>query len=66
MCVYMCSLYNDWLRDGQLRGRSSSPSGSKIFLLSLSSRPVLMAAQPFIQCVWGAVSPGDKAARECS
>jgi hypothetical protein len=37
---------------------SSSPDRGKIFLFSTSSRPVLGPAQPPIQWVQGALSPG--------
>jgi hypothetical protein len=53
--------YSDWLRDGQLRGRSSSPGREKNFLFSMLSRPVLGPTQLPIQ--WepgGAVPPGVK------
>jgi hypothetical protein len=35
------SRYNDWLRAGRPRGRSSSPGGGKNFLSPASSRPAL-------------------------
>jgi hypothetical protein len=34
-------LYRDWLRAGRPRGRGSSPSKVKIFILSTSSRSIL-------------------------
>jgi hypothetical protein len=35
------SWYSDWLRAGRTRGRSSSPSRVKNFLVSTSPRPAL-------------------------
>jgi hypothetical protein len=49
--------YSDWLRASD---RSSSPARGKIFLVSMSSRPVLGPTQPPIQCVPGALPPGIK------
>jgi hypothetical protein len=50
----------DWLRVGRRRGRSSSTCGGKNFLLSMSSGPALGPAQPPIQWVPVALSPGIK------
>jgi hypothetical protein len=52
--------YSDWLQDGRLRGRSSSPGRVKNFLFSTSSRPAVGPTQPPIQWVRGALSPGVK------
>jgi hypothetical protein len=46
------------LRAGLLKGQSSSPGGGKIFLLSMSSRPVLGPTQPPSAWVPGALSLG--------
>jgi hypothetical protein len=54
------SRYNDWLRAGQPKGRSSSPGKIKNFLFSTLSRPALRPTQPPIQWVLGALSPGVK------
>jgi hypothetical protein len=54
------SRYSDWLRAGQPRGRSSSLCRDKNFLFSMSSTPALGSAQPPIQWVPGALSPGQK------
>jgi hypothetical protein len=54
------SRYSDWLRAGRPRGWSSSPCRVKNFLFSTSSRPALGSAQPRIQWVPGALSPGLK------
>jgi hypothetical protein len=49
------------LRAGRpLAGRSSSPGCVKNFLFSTSSRPALGSAQPPIQWLPGALSPGVK------
>jgi hypothetical protein len=56
------SRFNDWLRAGRPRGRSSSPSKVKKFLFSTSSRPALRSTQPPIQWVPGALPQGGKAA----
>jgi hypothetical protein len=54
------SRYSVWLRAGRQRGRSSSPSRVKNFLISTSSRPVLRPTEPPTQWVPGALSPGVK------
>jgi hypothetical protein len=54
------SLYNDWLRAGRPRGRSSSPGAGKNFHFSMSSRPTMGPTQPPIEWVPGAISPGVK------
>jgi hypothetical protein len=54
------SRYSDLLRAGPSRGRGSSPGGGKNFHFSKSSRPPLGSAQPPIQWVPGALSPGVK------
>jgi hypothetical protein len=46
------------LHAGRLRGQSLCPGRGKIFILSMSSRPVLGPTQPPIQWVQGALSPG--------
>jgi hypothetical protein len=51
---------SNWLQAGCLRGWSSSPGRGKIFLLSMSSRPVLRLTQPPVQWVLGVLSPGVK------
>jgi hypothetical protein len=50
--------YSSRYRAGRPRGRSSSPSRGKAFLLSTSSRPVLGLTQPPIKCVPGALPLG--------
>jgi hypothetical protein len=45
------------------RGRSSSPGGGRIFLLSMSFRPVLVPTQPPIHWVPGSLFPGVKRPR---
>jgi hypothetical protein len=52
------SRYNDWLRAGCLRGRSSSPGRVKNFLFFTSFRPALGPILPPIQWVPGALSSG--------
>jgi hypothetical protein len=54
------SLCSDWLRAGRPRGRSSSHCTGRIFLLTISSRPVLGLTQPPIQWVPGVKRPGMK------
>jgi hypothetical protein len=54
------SRYSEWLRVGQPRGLSSSIDRVKNFLFSTSSRLALGPAQPPIQWVPGALSPGVK------
>jgi hypothetical protein len=49
--------YSDWLLTGRPRGQISSPGRSKIFLLSMSFRPVVGPTQPSIQWIPGTVSP---------
>jgi hypothetical protein len=51
------SLYSDWLRVGQPRGRISSPVRVKSFTFSTSSRRALGSTQPPIQRIPGALSP---------
>jgi hypothetical protein len=53
-----CSRYSDWLRDGQQRGRSSSPGGVKNSLFSTSSRPALGSTQPLANGYRGIKRPG--------
>jgi hypothetical protein len=55
-----CGRYGVWLWAGRPRGRSSSPCRVTNFLFSTSSRPALVATQPPIQHVPGALSPGVK------
>jgi hypothetical protein len=59
MAQFERSLYSDWLRAGQQRGRSSSPGSSKNFS-STSSRQALGPTQPPIQWAQGALSTGIK------
>jgi hypothetical protein len=54
------SRYSDGLRAERPTGRSSRPGMRKIFLLSTSSRSVLVPTQPHIQWVPEALSPSVK------
>jgi hypothetical protein len=58
--IFKYSQLWSWLRDGQLRGRSSSPGRVKNFHFSKSSRPALGPTQPPIQWVPEDLSPGVK------
>jgi hypothetical protein len=49
--------HSDWIKNRRPRGRNSSPSKCKIFLLSTPSKVVLRSAQPPAQWVSGALSP---------
>jgi hypothetical protein len=55
------SRYSDWLQAERQRGRSSSPGRGKIFLLSMSSRPVLEPTQPAMEYVPGVKQAGREA-----
>jgi hypothetical protein len=54
------SRYSDWLRAGRPSGWSSSPAKDKIFLFSVSSRPVLGLTQHLIQWAPESLAPGVK------
>jgi hypothetical protein len=54
------SLYSDWLRAGQKRGRSLSPGRIKNFHFSTSSRPAVGSNQSPVQWLLGVLSPGVK------
>jgi hypothetical protein len=53
-----CSRYSDWPWAWMAEGQSSSPGKREIFLLSMSSRPVLGPTHPPLQWVLGALSLG--------
>jgi hypothetical protein len=54
------SQYSKWLRAVRPRGQSSSPERGEIFLLSMSSGPVLGPTHFPIQCVPGTLFPAAK------
>jgi hypothetical protein len=57
--LWWCSRYSDWLRAGQQRGQSLSPSMVKNFLFP-KSRPAMGSTQP-IQWVLGVKQRGHEA-----